>query len=78
MNKHTQPRAPEASDRLNQYLREYRANHPDTILRWRINSAVNLLTRHGWTLISAENAGDVLANKGKALIPPTEGGERYV
>lgn len=33
-----------------QYMKAYRERHPEVVLRGRINSAVNLLVKHGYTV----------------------------
>lgn len=38
------------------YVREYRARNPEKVLRWRLNQAVNLLRRNGYTVLPPDTA----------------------
>ncbi len=38
------------------YVREYRRRNPEKVLRWRLNQAVNLLRRNGYTVLPPDTA----------------------
>lgn len=45
-------------DYMAQYMREYRREHPDKNMEWRVRAAVTLLTRHGYTVTPPTTAAN--------------------
>lgn len=41
-----------------QYIRDYRASHPDKVKRWRLNAAVSLCRRNGYVVTKEPAAED--------------------
>lgn len=41
-------------DKINEYARQYRAEHPEKYEATRINTAINFLSKRGYTVIAPE------------------------
>lgn len=52
-----------SKDPWNVYRRAYAVEHPEKQEQWRINSAVNLLTKHGFTVNPPKSAEGVHVNE---------------